>query len=71
MTWVSSHQLHLPLGRCVFVVRNLPHVDLRTTVAWSRGKALYLEVLKLERGTLATSENPEILDDFLEVNAGE
>ena len=65
--WASFHQPHLPLRRCVVVVRNLLHVDLRTTVARSRGKPLDLEVSELERGTLATFENPEIL----EVNAGE
>ena len=30
-----------------------------------------LEVAELERGTLETSENPEILGSFLEVNSGE
>ena len=30
-----------------------------------------LEVSELERRTLETYENPEILEDFLEVNAGE
>ena len=42
-------------------------MDLRTTVARSRGKPLDLEASEIERGTLATFENPEILD----VNAGE
>ena len=63
----SFHKPHLPRRRCVVVVRNLLHVDLRTTVARSRGKLLDLEVSELERGTLATFENPEIL----KVNAGE
>ena len=44
-----------------------PNVDLRTTVARSRCKPLDLEVSELERSTLATFENPEILD----ANAGE
>ena len=42
-------------------------MDLRTTVARSRGKPLDLEVSELERGTLATFENPWIL----KVNAGQ
>ena len=29
------------------------------------------DVSELERGTLETFENPEILEDFLKVNAGE
>ena len=29
-----------------------------------------LEVSELERGTLDTFENPEILEDFPEINAG-
>ena len=62
--WASFHQPHLSLRRCV-VVRNLLHVDLRTTAA--RDKPLDLEVSELERWTLATFENPEIL----ELNAGE
>ena len=44
---------------------------IRTTVVRSRGKPLDLEVSELERRTLETFENPEILDVFLEVNAGE
>ena len=46
-------------------------MDLRTTVSRSRGKPLHLEVPELERGTLTAFENTEILEDFLEVNAGE
>ena len=65
--WASFHQPHLPFRRCVDVVRNLLHVDLRTTVARSRGKPLHLEVSELERGILATFINPEIL----EINAGD
>ena len=57
--------------RRVVVVRNLPNVDLRPTVNRSRGKPLDLEVSELDRGTLETFENTEILEDFLEVNASE
>ena len=67
VTWASFHQPHLPLRRSVIAFRNLLHVDLRTTVARSRGRPLDLKVSDLERGTLATFENPEIL----ELNAGE
>ena len=67
MTWASFHRPHIPRRRCVVVVRNLLHVDLRTTVARSRRKSLDLDVSELKRGALATFENPEVL----EVNAGE
>ena len=48
------------LQRCVVVVRNLLHVDLRATVARSRGKPLDVEISELEIWTLATFEDPEI-----------
>ena len=60
--WASFHQPHLLPRRCVVVVRNLTHVDLRITVVRSRGKPLDLEVSELERGTLESFENPEILE---------
>ena len=66
-TRASPNQPHLPLRRCVVVVRNLLHVDLRTTVARSGGKPLGLEVSELERGTLAKLINLETL----EFNTGE
>ena len=67
----SFHQPNLLLRSYVVVVRNLLHKDLRTVVARSRDKPLNLEVLELERGTMETLKNPETLEDFLEVNAGE
>ena len=46
-------------------------MDLRTTVARSKGKVVDLKVKGLNRGTLETFENHEILEDFLEINADE
>ena len=63
----SFHQPLLPLHRCVAIACNLLHVHVLTTVARYRGNPLDLEVSELERGALATFENPEILD----ANAGE
>ena len=56
------------------LVRNLPHVDLRTTVGRSRGNPLDPLGFSIWKRALETFENPEILrksEDFLEVNAGE
>ena len=63
-TRASFRQPHLLLRRCVVVFRSLLHVDLRTAVVMYRGKPLDLKASELERGTLETFENPEILEVF-------